>query len=481
MRLDKTTKVSLRLIVAALLSLTMIGGSSAAASGAPPGVGSCGVVPIEYEQFLDVGAGRRTLVTAWMSEQMWSVNHRRVAELVRWADRSTVSRSPLSSSAVGLFGTTSPGTVGVNPAGWGDYVLVTQRLLVWFDYTGRRDGGTPNGGGGEIRGVWPLAVDGTGLLNFSGVRNGANWAPNALLAGADGAGGQGGGLSSFITPSGRDDGRTFNTENDPNAILVRHSPVAVAEAGAGTLHNEGYLIESRGRFAAALAPPGSNPFLVGTGSTAGVIQVTTTYRVAACDPTIHVTQHIYNTASNPVGPIVQVLTATNHLGDTVADTSTATHLHLERTSPDTCVVATRAINTPVGSCITTDQDYTRLSAAFPGARPEIAFFSKPTAAVPPPIFTLRSHRGSVITNPTIRADAAAGYLSAGVVYDTHSVPGTLIPALDLETFNATYWTTQDPRLQIRDRTLPPFITAAGGSYYLAANANIDRKLNLTVR
>jgi hypothetical protein len=440
---------------------------------------SCKTTLTQRDEIIDVGDGRPTLATAWMPTAMLAVNTGRIRDLVTWADRSTVSSTPLGSQATGLVGlTTGTSKASVGARGWGDYFLVTPSLLLWFDFTARTDYRTPNGGGGQIRGIWPLQIDASGLLNFKHIRNAFNWAPNELLPGANAAGIQGSGLSTFITNQAQDNGVTFNLENDPSATLTEHRPIALAETGSGTLHDEGFYIRVDGRFAAAV-PAGTVPtdaFLVGVAPTTGRVSARTTFRVAACNASIVQQTTIANSTSSPVGPVNQVLLASNQLGVLNGGIRTANVLSFTRTEPATCVAETRDLNNTSG-CITSAQDYTALPNNIRGNRPEVEFLSKPHRSVAPPIVQL-SPAPQGAAGSTLTANALNGILSIGVIYDTHSLINSLVVALDAELFNAEYWRTADGRLQIADRTLPAGITLSGSDFFLAPSSVMSTELAL---
>lgn len=107
----------------------------------------------------------------------------RVNWLVTTADRSTVTTDPRTARG-GMMST-------------GDRIVVSKKLLIWFDFTGPTSGPT-NGGSGFIRGIWPLQVDSSGNYNFTNIRNSFNWAPNAMLPGANGANIQGSGTQLLL-------------------------------------------------------------------------------------------------------------------------------------------------------------------------------------------------------------------------------------------------------------------------------------------
>jgi hypothetical protein len=457
--------------------------SPAALYGIPRSVlpaASCNATLTQRDEIVDIGNARPTLATAWMPTAMLTTNTGRIRDLVTWADRSTVSSTPLSSQATGLVGlTTGTSKAPVGAKGWGDYFLVTPSLLIWFDFTARTDYRTPNGGGGQIRGVLPLQVDGSGLLNFKDIRNASNWAPNELLPGANAAGIQGSGMSTFITSQAQDNGVTFNLENDPYATLTEHRPVALAEAGTGTLHDEGFYVRVDGRFAAAM-PTGTvpaDPYLLGTAPTTGGVNAQTTYRIGACNATIVQQTAITNSTSSLVGPVNQVLLASNQLGVLNGGTRTANALSFTRTDLATCVAETRDLNNTSG-CITSAQDYTALPNNSSGNRPEVEFLSKPNRSVAPPIVQLGPVPQGSAAGSTLTANELNGVLLLGVIYDTHSLANSLVVALDAELFNAEYWRTADARLKIADRTLPAGITQSGSSFSIGPSAVMTTELAL---
>jgi len=112
-----------------------------------------------------------------------AITQTRANWLVTTADRSTVTTDPRTARG-GMMAT-------------GDRIVISRKLLIWFDFTGPTSGPT-NGGSGFIRGIWPLQVDSSGNFNFTNIRNSYNWAPNAMLPGANGANIQGSGTQLLL-------------------------------------------------------------------------------------------------------------------------------------------------------------------------------------------------------------------------------------------------------------------------------------------
>ena len=419
--------------------------------------------PVQVNSIVDVGNRRPTLVTSWLPSASTRTNEKRVKDLVRWADRSTVSTSPTSSSAQGHM---SKGYASATHTqrGYPDHVVVTRNLLLWFDYTPERplnDPGnvTPNGGGGQLRGVWALTTDAKGILGFRNVRP-TGWAPNQLLAGADGRGVTGSGVSGFITEYIEDNGVTYNVENDTASFLAVNAPLAsrAAESDGATLRDEGLLVQAVGRFVDTR--PRSDRYVIGSSTASGRISSTTTYRLPACDDLVFIETSWRNESPNRIGPLANIVNAVNHYGEYVADRADANILALAEISPDTCV--TRFASADTHMCHAGPEDYRSLGV-------EHGYRSKTSFLTPPPTMSLRARRtDGVAVNPEVRLHALSGAISNAVIFNTHSA-SHLIPAYDITYFNRTFWENADPRYASPSYdSLPNGIERTDGRYYFSA-------------
>jgi len=159
----------------------------------------------------------------------------RAAELVRLADLSTCTTTPVTGSCNGL----------IEP---GDRVVVTDRFVVWLDLTpGALE--ITNGGGGLARGLWSIACcDGTGQYNFAHIENPDAWAPNELFPGADGASGQGSGMSiqlRLIENQDVPDPHSMGAENAQATLTADGDPIC----DGGLFQGTGILVQTTGYLA----------------------------------------------------------------------------------------------------------------------------------------------------------------------------------------------------------------------------------------
>lgn len=158
-----------------------------------------------------------------------AITQARANWLVTMADRSTVTTNPLN--AIGGMMST------------GDRVVISRKLLIWFDFTGPTSGPT-NGGSGFIRGVWPLHLDSTGNFQFTNIRNGFNWAPNAMLPGANGANIQGSGTQLLLGL-----GNTNSDDGNVNGMAAELSGVTnFVGAGSYDSANGFFLYQAKADF-----------------------------------------------------------------------------------------------------------------------------------------------------------------------------------------------------------------------------------------
>jgi hypothetical protein len=444
---------------------------------------ACESLPVQHDQLVTLSGGRILLVTSWMPESLYEQNAVRVLDLARWADRSTCSRDPLTSNCSGLMSSGYNTSQEHAAWGWTDLVVVTSRLLLWFDVTSFRhlnDAGNalPNGGGGQLRGVWVLDVDEANLLTFNDIRNGNNWAPNMLLPGSDTAM-QGSGLSGFISATSEDNGIAYNLENDPNAVLTVHAASYTLGAGTGILYSEGFTVEATGYFVDTR--PQSDRYLVGDTGTQGYVRSVTTYQFAACDDHVYLESVWSNEANNPIGPVVNINWATNVYGEPnpTSDYQNGTLIDFEYTSPETCVVRTRYADT--AECQTDRVDYT----AFPGH--EQAYDSRANLDVPPPSMITRGRDSSGGATPwTFGLHPLSGIVSLGVIFDVHSACLTpsdcrMISAFDVDIFNVVSWDSLDTRLTVPDwERLPQGIervtVGEAYEYYITAHGELRARM-----
>lgn len=135
----------------------------------------------------------------------------RIIWLIGMADRSMVTTNPLNNTNVRGYMDND------------DIIVVSKDALYWFDVTESGNWST-NGGGGLLRGIWPLALDGSQNYNFSRIENGYNYAPSILYPGSV-PGAQGSGLSvlgNYNTDV--DDGRTW---------AIEHTSIGYATSATG--------------------------------------------------------------------------------------------------------------------------------------------------------------------------------------------------------------------------------------------------------
>lgn len=420
-------------------------------------VAACDAPPVQHDQLITLAGNRKLLVTSWMPENLYGQNADRVADLARWADRSTCSRDPLASSCPGLMSSgfnTSPEHAAW---GWTDLVVVTPRLLLWFDVTSfhplalhEGDLALPNGGGGLLRGVWQLGLDGGNRLTFADIRNENYWAPNMLWPGSDPAI-QGSGRSGFISATSEDNGITYNLEDDPNAVLTVHAPSStLPEEGAGTgiLRSEGFTVQAEGFFVDVLPRP--DRYRVGAPGTQGYVKSRTSYQFAACDDHVYLDAIWTNEADVSIGPVVNIVWVVSAYGEPNpnSDYQNANLIDFEYTSPETCVVRTRYADTP--DCQTHRVDYN----AFPGHEQE--YMSRANLDVPPPSMITRGRDTSGgATAWTFGLHPLSGVVSLGVIFDVHTACFTpddcrLASAFDAPIFNAVLWDSQDVRITVPD-------------------------------
>lgn len=194
----------------------------------------------------------------------------RISWLVEMADRSTVTTNPLNQDLDGLI---SPG----------DIIVCTNKMLMWFDLT--NDGsGTTNGGGGMLRGLWQLHLDGSNNLNFKRIINAYNYSPNLLYAGSK-PGLQGSGIS-FLGNFGAnvDNGVTWGIEHEQSPVVTPFTGVSISSVDNGPYHNEdGVFVQIQGRIGSGILAPGIDS-RYDTDARAGYIGSTTytlTYRIPA--------------------------------------------------------------------------------------------------------------------------------------------------------------------------------------------------------
>jgi hypothetical protein len=415
-------------------------------------IAACESPPVQHDHLIKLRGGRNLLVTSWMPESLYEQNAERVLDLARWADRSTCSHNPLTSNCSGLMSSGYNTSQEHAEWGWTDLVVVTPRLLLWFDVTSFHplndvDNALPNGGGGQLRGVWELDLDAANLLTFTDIRNGNNWAPNMLLPGS-GPDLQGSGLSGFISATSEDNGIAYNLENDPNAVLTVHAASSALGAGTGILHSDGFTVEATGYFVDTR--PQSDRYLVGASGTQGHVRSRTTYQFAACDDRVFLDSVWSNEADNSIGPVVNINWSTNVYGEPNPNSNyqNGNLIDFEYTSPETCIVRTRYADTP--DCQTHRVDYN----AFPGHEQE--YMSRANLDVPPPSMIMRGRDSSGAATPwAFGLHPLSGIVSLGVIFDVHSAcftPGNcrMVSAFDVNIFNVVSWDSLDTRLTVPD-------------------------------
>lgn len=447
-------------------------------------INSCNSAMLQDDQITDIGHGRSVLVSSWLPSHISFANSQRVKDLAKWADRTMVSFNPLSSSDEGLM------SRGYAPdehtsSGYKDYIVITQNALYWFDfsaasYLGDPNPVLPNGGGGQLRGVWPLKLE-TGndlnLLNFRNIRNANNWAPNQLLPGANGNNLQGSGVSGFITEHQADNGKTFNIENDENAYMTYYQPLSTGIAGgSGTLRNEGFFVQSVGKFVDT--EPGGDRYSIGSSSTTGHVRSTTSYRIAGCDDKIFIESSWTSESLIKIGPIANVLSAINTYGEKVLDVYGNNIVAFDDTGPQTCI--TRNTYEDTECCHIGAEDFRALNK-------EHVYRSRPSFDVAPPTMTMLSGASIVdSTNPSLGHYSLSGVSSVAIVFDTHSLtkPTLLVPAFDLTYFNRSFYKSQSPvdhRYEAPDNSLPYGLESDGINYFLSPLQNMTMRYVLELR
>jgi hypothetical protein len=446
---------------------------------------ACTEAPTQHDHLITLAGNRRLLVSTWMPPSLYQGNTTRVLELARWADRSLCTTTPLSVDCVGLMSSGYNTSPQHQSWGWTDLVVVTSKLLLWFDMTAGHPlnasyATPPNGGGGQLRGVWALGVDGSGRLNFRDIRNSANWAPNMFLPGATGSTSvQGSGISGFITQFSADNGVTYNLENDTNAYLAIHGPTATVEGGSGTLHAQGFLVQSIGSFVDTRAD--NDRYLVGATGTSGRVRAWTTHRFAACDDQVFLENLWRNEANNRVGPVVNILVATNAYGEPNPVVRGGNLLELGNTSPETCVVRRRWADD--GGCHAGLVDFMWYAGH------EQEYRARASLTVPPPTMTLWGRNGSGgATAWRMGLHPLSGIITQGTIFDLHSMCPAgackLIPAFDATLFNNEFWDSADPRAKVPAGTpMPPGIELVVGSngqrtYYLQPLSTLSSRMVL---
>jgi hypothetical protein len=428
---------------------------------------ACDEPPVQHVQLLTLPGSRNLLVTSWMPESLYEQNTERVLDLVRWADRSTCSDYPLTSNCSGMMSSGYNTSQEHTEWEWNDLVVITPRLLLWFDVTSfhalHADYlALPNGGGGLLRGVWQLGEDAPHRMNFLDVRNGNNWAPNLLLPGSE-PNMQGSGLSGFISATSEDNGIAYSLENDPNAVLTVHAASSALGGGRGILYSEGFTVEATGHFVDGR--PRSDRYLVGDSGTQGHIKSRTTYQFAACDDRVFLESVWSNESDNSIGPVVNINWSTNVYGEPNPNSNyqNGNLIDFEYTSPETCVVRTRYADTP--DCQTGRVDYN----TFQGHEQE--YLSRANLDIPPPSMIMRGRDSSgAATSWAFGLHPLSGIVSLGVIFDVHSAcltPGNcqLVSAFDVNIFNVVSWDSPDTRLTVPDwERLPQGIERIKNAY-----------------
>ena len=155
------------------------------------------------------------------------------AAVVNAADLSTVSADPAAANMRGL----------IRP---GDVLVFTQDALYWLDMTCDRLR-TTNGGGGLLRGCWPLKAGEGGALGFAVSIDG--YAPNLFAAGAK-PGQQGSGISLLgnYGQSNVDNGFGLAIEHETSPELTEQTGMAFSQDGKEgvTVQISGLLANSSG-------------------------------------------------------------------------------------------------------------------------------------------------------------------------------------------------------------------------------------------
>ncbi len=153
----------------------------------------------------------------------------RMQWLAGMADRSQVTTTPLTSTASGLIAS-------------GDVIVVNASNLFWFDITNTGSSST-NGGGGLMRGWWPLVRDGSAQINFERIVNTSNYAPNYFFPGSK-VGLQGSGISLLGNYTNIDDGNTWAIEHDAAAISTSSTGQSITDGGI--FHHDGVFVQFQG-------------------------------------------------------------------------------------------------------------------------------------------------------------------------------------------------------------------------------------------
>lgn len=490
-------KAKVLLIALFLLLLSPTGSVSAVynRSNESVSVNPCGGGMAQYELPLTLsgsayngGPSRSVLVTSWLPTSLnTATNRQRARDLTKWADSSMTSATPTQPSPAGQISKGYAPSSHVNN-GYQDYVLVTKNALYWFDFSSDSpvasySASSPNGGGGMLRGVWPLKLDGT-VLNFRNIRNGSNWAPNELLPGADINNITGSGISSFLTDHAEDDGITFNLEGDSNAEMVIHKPLTqLSGEPSGTLKNEGFIVQSTGKF--VHTAPSADPYSVGKGSTTGHVRATTTFRIAGCDDKIFVESSWKNDAINRIGPMYSAVTATNSYGEFIIDRYGYNKFKSTDLAPELCIFRFRSdLNTHEDTCKNHQEE------DFRDFLLEHEYRSSPNYDIAPPTMRVLSRlpNGNKV-EPSVKFYPLSGIPSLGLIFDTHSIKNTtkMIAAFDAPYFNRGYYEPEpglpnvDSRIAVNYAQLPSGIERIGTNYYLAHQQTITSRYLLEFR
>ncbi|HEY0829041.1 MAG TPA: hypothetical protein VGE40_13160 [Bacilli bacterium] len=225
----------------------------------------------------------------------------RIAWLIEMADRSMNTTDPLNTDVNGL----------INP---GDIVVVSNSNLLWFDKT--NDGSsTTNGGGGMLRGLWPLHLDGSNNLNFERIINASNYSPNYLFAGSK-PGLQGSGASLLGNYTNVDNGNTWAIEHEAKAVVTAFTGTTIADGGL--YNNDGVFVQFQGLLANSpnITLPSGIDSLYDVDKRAGVegrVKYTLTYRIPST--TNNYRQEIsLNVTQNNFGPIATMVVSHNVAG-----------------------------------------------------------------------------------------------------------------------------------------------------------------------
>jgi len=431
----------------------------------------------QWDNVTYIGHSRFVLVSTWLPSSLsTTANKDRAKTLAKWADR-TMRKQKVSHNSGGSVSRGYAPSEHTNN-GYKDYMVITKNALYWFDYSAQgqlSDSSQllPNGGGGQLRGVWPLTVDGSGLLNFRNIRNASNWAPNQLLPGADGANVQGSGVSGFLTEYQEDNGKTYNVENDQNAYLAYHQPLSTGIAGgSGTLKDEGFFVQSVGKFVDT--EPGGDRYSVGNGPNTGYVKAVTSYRIAGCDDKIFIESSWTSESFNKIGPLANVVSATNTYGEYVINRYGSNLVQFSDTNPNTCV--TRNTYSDTYTCSTGQEDYRDLLQ-------EHVYRSKPNYDIAPPAmkFLSRFTNGSS-ANPSLRVYPLSGVSSMAAIFDTHSLtnPTKMVAANDITYFNRSFYEPPvDSRYAVPNyNILPSGMERVGDDYFLSPEQNMTSRYML---